>query len=85
MNNHNLRLWAIAEGKRQNGRKVIEKSGLSHMRSFVIVIRSAYFGPQKRRKYAKSIGVNRSAVVQLGLCRTWSKIPKTNFLMTLLR
>ena len=25
----------------QNGRKLIEKSGLSHLRSFVIVIRSA--------------------------------------------
>ena len=29
------------------------------MRSFVIVIRSAYFGAQKRRKYAKkNVGVN---------------------------
>ena len=32
------------------------------MRSFVMVIRSAYFGAQKRRKYAKSVGVNRSGV-----------------------
>ena len=32
------------------------------MHSFVIVIGSANFGAQKRRKYAKSIGVNRSAV-----------------------
>ena len=30
------------------------------MHSFVMVIRSVYFGAQKRRKYAKSIGVNRS-------------------------
>ena len=30
------------------------------MRSFVIVIRSAYFGTQKRRNYAKCVGVNRS-------------------------
>ena len=30
------------------------------MRSFVIVIRSAYFRTQKRRNYAKSLGVNRS-------------------------
>ena len=30
------------------------------MRSFVIVIRKAYFGTQKRRKYAKCVGVNRS-------------------------
>ena len=49
-------------GKRQNGRKLIEKSGLSHVRSFVIVIRSAYFGAQKRRKYEKSIGVNMSGI-----------------------
>ena len=41
----------------------IEKLGLSHMCSFVIVIRSSYFGAQKRRKYAKSVGVNRSASV----------------------
>ena len=33
--NHNY--WIIAA----NGRKLIEKSGLSHLRSFVIVIRSA--------------------------------------------
>ena len=31
------------------------------MRSFVIVIRSGYFGAKKHRKYAKSVGVNRSA------------------------
>ena len=30
------------------------------MRSFVIVIRSVYFGAKKHRKYMKSIGVNRS-------------------------
>ena len=30
------------------------------MNSFVIVIRSAYFQTQKRRNYAKSVGVNRS-------------------------
>ena len=30
------------------------------MRSLVMVIRSAYFGAQKRRKYAKCVGVNRS-------------------------
>ena len=30
------------------------------MRSFVIVIRSVYFGAKKRRKYAKSVGVKRS-------------------------
>ena len=39
-----------------------EKSGLSHVHSFVIVIRSAYFGAQKHRKYAKNVGVNRSAI-----------------------
>ena len=37
--NHNY--WIIAAENRQNGRKRIEKSGLSHLRSFVIVIRSA--------------------------------------------
>ena len=30
------------------------------MSSFAMVIRSAYFGAQKRRKHAKSVGVNRS-------------------------
>ena len=39
-----IQLWVIAEEKHQNGRKLIEKSRISHMRSFVIVIRSAYFG-----------------------------------------
>ena len=34
------------------------------MLSFVIVLRSAYFGTQKRRKYAKSVGVNRSDFVK---------------------
>ena len=52
----------IAEEKRQNGRILTEKSGLSHMRSLVMVIPSAYFGAQKRRKYAKCVGVNRSGV-----------------------
>ena len=37
--NHNY--WIIAAGNRQNGQKLIEKSGLSHLRRFVIVIRSA--------------------------------------------
>ena len=37
-----------------------KKSGLSRVRSSVIVIRSAYFGAQKRRKYAKNVGVSRS-------------------------
>ena len=32
------------------------------MRNFVIVIPSAYFRTQKRRNYAKSVGVNRSAL-----------------------
>ena len=59
--NHNYTVkWIIAEEKDQDGRKLFEKSGLSHMRSFVIVIRSVYFGAQKRRDYAKSVGVNRS-------------------------
>ena len=31
------------------------------MRSSEIVIRSAYFGTQKRRKYAKNVGISRSA------------------------
>ena len=31
------------------------------MHNFVIVIRSAYFGAQEHRKYAKSVRVNRSA------------------------
>ena len=30
------------------------------MGSFVMVIRSVYFGAKNRRKYAKSVGVNRS-------------------------
>ena len=30
------------------------------MHSSVIVIRGAYFGAQKRRKYAKNVGVSRS-------------------------
>ena len=46
----------------KNGQILIEKSGLSHMRSFVMVIRSVYFGAKKRRNYAKSIGVNRSGI-----------------------
>ena len=33
------------------------------MLSFVIVIHSEYFGAKKRRKYAKSVGVNRSEIV----------------------
>ena len=41
-------------------KNVIEKSRISHVCSFLIVIRSVYFGAQKRRKYAKSVGVNRS-------------------------
>ena len=32
------------------------------MRSFAIVIRRAYFEAKKRRKYAKSVVVNRSAM-----------------------
>ena len=53
-----------AEEKRQNGRILIEKSGLYHMGSFVMVIRSVYFGAKERRKYAKSIGVNRSVIIR---------------------
>ena len=34
-------LIIIAAENRQNGRILVEKSGLSHLRSFVIVIRSA--------------------------------------------
>ena len=41
-----------------------KKSGLSRVRSSVIVIRSAYFGAQKRRKYAKNVGVSRSVQVK---------------------
>ena len=44
-----MRLLIIAEEKKS-------KSVLSYMRSFVMVIRSAYLGAQKRRKYAKSVG-----------------------------
>ena len=47
-----------------------KKSGLSHVRTSVIVIRSAFLEPQKRRKYAKNVGVNRS------------EIPKTDILVT---
>ena len=35
------------------------------MRSSVVVIRSASFGAQKRRKYAKNVGVNMSGVPTL--------------------
>ena len=35
------------------------------MRSLAMVIRSAYFGVQKRRRYAKCVGVNRSAFVNM--------------------
>ena len=62
-----MQLLIIAEEKRQNGLKLIEKSGLSHLHSFVIVICSAYFGPQKRKKYAKSVGVYRSENVETSL------------------
>ena len=48
-------------------KKLIEKSGLSHVRIFVKVIRSAYFGALKRRKYAKNVGVNRSAIPSMTL------------------
>ena len=44
-----------------------KKSGLSRVRSSVIVIRSAYFGAQKRRKYAKNVVVSRSAQEKLVL------------------
>ena len=64
-----MRLWIIAEEKRQNGLKLIEKSGLSHLHSFVIVICSAYFGPQKCKKYTKSVGVNKSENVEASLYR----------------
>ena len=37
------------------------------MHSFVIVIRSAYFGAQKCRKYVKSVGVNRSDILKPNL------------------
>ena len=60
-----MRLWVIAEEKRQNGRKLFEKSRISLVRSFVIVIRTTYFGAQKRRKYAKSVGVNRPGFTAL--------------------
>ena len=33
------------------------------MHSFVMVIRSVYFGAKMRRTYAKSVGVNRSAII----------------------
>ena len=55
-------VMVITEEKRQNGRKLSEKSRISHVRSFVIVIRSAFFGAQKLRNYAKRVGVNRSDI-----------------------
>ena len=59
-------LCVIDEEKRQTGRKLIEKiEEFSHAHSFVIVICSAYFGAQKRRKCAKSVGVNKSESLSL--------------------
>ena len=43
------------------------------MHSFVLVIGSANFGAQKRRKNAKSIGVNRSAVKKIDF---WPRSPE---------
>ena len=43
------------------------------MGSFVIVIRSAYFGAQKRKKYVKSAKVNRSEFPCIGC--TISTVP----------
>ena len=51
---------SLQSKKGQNGQKLIEKSRISHVCSFDIVIRSAYFEAQKLRKYMKSVGVNRS-------------------------
>ena len=41
------------------------------MRSSVIVIRSAYFGAQKRRKYAKNVGVSRSEIAVSGVLKQY--------------
>ena len=55
-----MRLRVIADTKMNEN--LAKESRLSSVCSPVIVIRSAYFGAQKRRKYAKNIGVGRSGL-----------------------